>query len=82
MENKLVMTTDLIHCLVELVAKHGNVPILLSDSSSEKAMIPLRDAHIIEISKPGVVTEKAIMLADYILCEEDGSSLGWGLSEE
>lgn len=82
MKNKLVMATDLIHCLVELVSTHGDVPILLSDSSSKKAMIPLIDAHIIEISKPGVTAEKAIMLADYTLCEEDGNSLGWGLSKE
>lgn len=82
MENKLIMATDLIHALVDLTSKHGNVPILLSDQSSQKAMVPLVDAHIIEISKPGIKPEKAIMLADFVLCEEDGSSLGyWGGKE-
>ena len=85
MKNNFVMTSDLITALSVLMAKYGDVPVLLADSNSEKAMVPLEEAHCIEVvdvmSSDQHQPEKCIMLANFTLCDNDGNSMGCGLSE-
>ena len=82
MENKLIMATDLINALVTMVEKHGDCPVVLAESNSNKAIVPWKEVHAIEIAPEGFEeSEKCIMIANFVLYDNDGNSMGYGLSK-
>ena len=53
MENKLVMATDLISALANLIGEYGDVPVFVGDKDSNNAMVPVTYTYPIEVSAPG-----------------------------
>lgn len=80
MENKLVMTSDVIHALVQLIAEHGDCPIAIADSNSTKAMVPVENVHMVNVTENRIESDKGenlIIIANFTLSDNDGNSMGY-----
>ena len=79
MENKLIMTSDVIHALVQLMAEHGDCPIVISDSNSSRAIVPVENVHMMSIKEKDLAnkSENLIIIADFTITDNDGTSMGY-----
>ena len=70
MENNLVMASDLISELANLISEYGDLPVFIGDKDSINAMVPVTHTFPIEVSKPGVKPEKAILIANFGMVDD------------
>ena len=80
MENKLIMVSDVIIALVDLIAKNGDCPIAIADQDSKNAMVPVDNIHMVKIhekNKGDNKGENLVIIANFTLTDNDGESLGY-----
>ena len=65
MKNNLVMASHLISELANFISEYGNLPVFIGDKDSINAMVPVTHTNLIEVSKPGVKPEKAILITNF-----------------
>lgn len=70
MENNLIMTPHLISALANLISEYGDTPVFIGDKDSTNAMVPVTYTYPIEVSKPGIKPEKAILIANFGMVDD------------
>lgn len=71
MENNLVMASHLISALADLISEHGDLPVFVGDKDSINVMVPVTHTYCVQVSDPKNKPEKAIMIANFGLIDED-----------
>ena len=82
MKNNLIMISDLMNALTDMLSQYGDLPVLISDKDSIQCLSPLIDCHVIELSAPDIDPEKALLLTNFILCSDDNTDVGYWSSNK